>query len=101
MILKSSKADCKSAETVFNDVLFCDQLGVNNIFLLVNSMKRCDITFPLEKRVGLALAEVGPSITLTSLTEFLVFSMGIFSSAPACQFLSGFTGKLSLWSSCF
>ncbi|KAG0607633.1 hypothetical protein M758_8G044300 [Ceratodon purpureus] len=65
-------------------------LGVNNMFLLVNAMKRHDPSLPLEKRVGLALAEVGPSITLTSLTEFVVFSMGVFSSAPACQVLSGF-----------
>jgi Niemann-Pick C1 protein len=56
-------------------------------------MKRHDPSLPLEKRVGLALAEVGPSITLTSLTEFLVCSIGVFSSAPACQVLSGFTGK--------
>lgn len=100
-MLESLKADLKSAETVVNEILFYAQLGVNNIFLLVNSMKRHDPSLPLEKRVGLALAEVGPSITLTSLTEFLVFSMGVFSSAPACQVLSGFTGKLSSWSSCF
>lgn len=73
----------------------CVQIGVNNTFLLVNSMKCQDSSLPLEKRVGLALAEVGPSITLASLTEFVVFSMGVFSSAPACQVLSAFIGMAS------
>lgn len=68
---------------------------MNNIFLLVNSMKRHDSSVPLEKRVGLALAEVGPSITLASLTEIVVFSIGVFTSAPACQVLSGFLGETS------
>lgn len=86
----------------FTQTLVFVQIGVNNMFLLVNSMKSQDLSLPLEKRVGLALAEVGPSITLASLTEFVVFSMGVFSSAPTCQVLSGFLGKSRAWlSSCY
>jgi len=101
LVLQLYQVRLKSCRIEIIKFSVCVQIGVNSLFLLVNSVKYQDSSLPLEKRVGLALAEVGPSITLASLTEFVVFSVGVFSSAPACQVLSGFLGKilpLPFWS---
>jgi Niemann-Pick C1 protein len=42
--------------------------------------------------MGLALAEVGPSITLASLAEVIAFAVGTFTPMPACQVFSMFAG---------
>lgn len=63
--------------------------------ILVNALKRQDPRLTLEVRVGLALAEVGPSITLASLTEVFAFSIGALAPTPACKEFSLFAGKLN------
>ncbi|KAK4351829.1 hypothetical protein RND71_027347 [Anisodus tanguticus] len=44
-------------------------VGVDNMCILVNAVKRQPMELPLEGRVSNALVEVGPSITLASLSE--------------------------------
>lgn len=65
-------------------------VGVDNMCILVNALKRQDPNLHLEGRVGLALAEVGPSITLASLAEVLAFAVGSFTPMPACKVFSLF-----------
>ncbi|XP_024370575.1 uncharacterized protein [Physcomitrium patens] len=65
-------------------------VGVDNMCILVNALKRQDLSLQLESRVGLALAEVGPSITLASLAEVLAFAVGSFTPMPACRVFSLF-----------
>ncbi|KAG0593289.1 hypothetical protein KC19_1G318700 [Ceratodon purpureus] len=65
-------------------------VGVDNMCILVNALKRQDLNLNLEARVGLALAEVGPSITLASLAEVLAFAVGSFTPMPACKVFSLF-----------
>jgi Niemann-Pick C1 protein len=60
--------------------------------ILVNALKRQDPNLLLEGRMGLALAEVGPSITLASLAEVTAFAVGTFTPMPACQVFSMFAG---------
>lgn len=48
---------------------------------------------PLEGRVSNALVEVGPSITLASLSEVLAFAVGSFIPMPACRVFSMFAGQ--------
>ncbi|KAF3672036.1 hypothetical protein FXO38_06311 [Capsicum annuum] len=47
---------------------------------------------PLEGRVSNAFVEVGPSITLASLSEVLAFAVGSFIPMPACRVFSMFAG---------
>ena len=63
--------------------------------ILVNALKRQDPRLTLEVRVGLALAEVGPSMTLASLTEVFAFSIGALAPTPACKEFSLFAGRLN------
>eukprot|EP00252_Welwitschia_mirabilis_P020709 TRINITY_DN5121_c0_g1_i1.p1 TRINITY_DN5121_c0_g1~~TRINITY_DN5121_c0_g1_i1.p1 ORF type:complete len:1312 (-),score=235.79 TRINITY_DN5121_c0_g1_i1:193-4128(-) len=65
-------------------------VGVDNMCILVHALKRQPVQLPLEHRVGNALAEVGPSITLASLSEFLAFAVGTVTPMPACRVFSMF-----------
>lgn len=61
--------------------------------ILVHAVKRQQLELPLEFRISNALAEVGPSITLASLSEVLAFAVGSFIPMPACRVFSMFAGK--------
>eukprot|EP01018_Ginkgo_biloba_P029410 Gb_36406 [translate_table: standard] len=65
-------------------------VGVDNMCILVHALKRQSRELPLEDRVGDALAEVGPSITLASLSEVLAFAVGAFIPMPAVRVFSMF-----------
>lgn len=66
--------------------------------IMVNALKRQDLNLQLEERIGLALAEVGPSITLASLAEVLAFTVGTFTPMPACKVFSMFAGTANFLS---
>ena len=77
-------------------ILCCEiQVGVDNMCILVHAVKRQSMELSLEQRISCALVEVGPSITLASLSEILAFAVGSFSSMPACRVFSMFAGGLS------
>ncbi|XP_010539022.1 PREDICTED: Niemann-Pick C1 protein-like isoform X2 [Tarenaya hassleriana] len=65
-------------------------VGVDNMCILVNAVKRQEQEFNLERRISNALMEVGPSITLASLSEILAFAMGAFIRMPAVRVFSMF-----------
>jgi len=66
--------------------------------ILVHAVKRQKLELPLEGRISNALVEVGPSITLASVSEVLAFAVGSFISMPAIRVFSMFAGKfLSSW----
>lgn len=64
--------------------------------ILVHAVKRQEAQLPIEERISNALVEVGPSITLASLSEVLAFAVGSFVSMPACRVFSMFAGEESL-----
>ncbi|GMN34764.1 hypothetical protein TIFTF001_004879 [Ficus carica] len=65
-------------------------VGVDNMCILVHAVKRQPLELPLEERISNALVEVGPSITLASLSEVLAFAVGTFIPMPACRVFSMF-----------
>ncbi|KAJ6931710.1 NPC intracellular cholesterol transporter 1-like [Populus alba x Populus x berolinensis] len=65
-------------------------VGVDNMCILVHAVKRQPLELPLEGRISNALVEVGPSITLASLSEVLAFAAGSFIPMPACRVFSMF-----------
>lgn len=65
-------------------------VGVDNMCILVHAVKRQSIELAIEERISNALHEVGPSITLASLSEILAFSVGSFIPMPACRVFSMF-----------
>ncbi|CAM6128550.1 unnamed protein product [Calypogeia fissa] len=65
-------------------------VGVDNMCILVHAVKRQDPALSREERIGNALSEVGPSITVASLSEVLAFAVGIITPMPACRVFSMF-----------
>ncbi|CAI0382113.1 unnamed protein product, partial [Linum tenue] len=65
-------------------------VGVDNMCILVHAVKRQPLELPIEGRISNALVEVGPSITLASLSEVLAFAVGSFIPMPACRVFSMF-----------
>lgn len=63
-------------------------VGVDNMCIIVDAVKRQPSDLPIEEQISNALGEVGPSITLASLSEILAFAVGSFVSMPACHVFS-------------
>lgn len=57
-------------------------IGVDNMFILSHSLERTKDE-NIEKRVGRALASVGPSISSAAFCEILAFLTGVLTKAPA------------------
>lgn len=71
-------------------------VGVDNMCILVHAAKRQPVEISLEERISNALVEVGPSITLASLSEVLAFAVGAFITMPACRVFSMFAAMAVL-----
>ncbi|XP_020209143.1 NPC intracellular cholesterol transporter 1 homolog 1b-like [Cajanus cajan] len=63
-------------------------IGVDNMCIIVDVVKRQPLGLPTEEKISNAMGEIGPSITLASLSEILAFAVGSFVSMPACHVFS-------------
>ncbi|CAL0307290.1 unnamed protein product [Lupinus luteus] len=63
-------------------------VGVDNMCIIVDAVKRQPSGLPIEEQISNAMGEVGPSITLASVSEILAFAVGSFISMPACRVFS-------------
>ncbi|GMH91249.1 hypothetical protein TrVE_jg6783 [Triparma verrucosa] len=61
-------------------------VGIDDMFILTDAFDREPPSLPSSERVANALAEVGGSITLTSVTDFLAFSIGSTIDLPAVSY---------------
>ncbi|KAF8384299.1 ptr-5, partial [Pristionchus pacificus] len=58
-------------------------IGVDDAFLMTHSWQRMSRQgYGVPERLGMVYEEVGPSITITSLTNFLSFGIGAFTPTP-------------------
>ncbi|CEL93643.1 unnamed protein product [Vitrella brassicaformis CCMP3155] len=62
-------------------------IGVDNIFIIINTLHERDPDLESRERVSLTMKECGPSITMTTLTSFVAFAAGAGASFPV---VSGF-----------
>mmetsp|Transcript_22309 Transcript_22309/g.54966 ORF Transcript_22309/g.54966 Transcript_22309/m.54966 type:complete len:961 (-) Transcript_22309:579-3461(-) len=60
-------------------------IGVDNIFIIINTLHERDPDLESRERVSLTMKECGPSITMTTLTSFVAFAAGAGSSFPVVK----------------
>lgn len=67
-------------------------IGVDDMFVLCNSVDQTDLNKPASERISEAVGHSGPAVTITSLTNCLAFAFGSANSLPAlssfCAFAS-------------
>ncbi|VDN03860.1 unnamed protein product [Thelazia callipaeda] len=63
-------------------------IGVDDVFIFLHCYHHTDQRLPVEERIGKMLAEAGPSITITSLTNFISFAISALTPTPAIQTFS-------------
>ncbi|KAE9552519.1 hypothetical protein FO519_004261 [Halicephalobus sp. NKZ332] len=66
-------------------------IGVDDVFIFLHCWARTDKSLTTRERVGDMLADAGPSITISSLTNLLSFAIGIFTPTPAIRIFCIFT----------
>mmetsp|Transcript_7013 Transcript_7013/g.10300 ORF Transcript_7013/g.10300 Transcript_7013/m.10300 type:complete len:947 (-) Transcript_7013:35-2875(-) len=60
-------------------------IGVDNMFIMANTLDDIDKNLPVPERIGKTLAKVGSSMALASFSECLAFSLGSLTKMPAVQ----------------
>ncbi|KJH46538.1 patched family protein [Dictyocaulus viviparus] len=67
-------------------------IGVDDVFIFIHAFHLTNDKQSVQERIGKTLADAGPSISITSLTNLLSFSIGVFTNTPAiytfCVFIS-------------
>lgn len=63
-------------------------VGVDNIFILVQSFQMLPRSMPLVDRVAQTMGEVGPSMLLSSVSEAAAFAIGAITTMPAVRVFS-------------
>lgn len=66
-------------------------IGVDDMFVMVSAYDRTPTHLPVPERLSLALGRSGPSITVTSLTDFCAFLIGSNTSLPGLKAFSIYT----------
>eukprot|EP00004_Rigifila_ramosa_P004099 TRINITY_DN1451_c0_g1_i2.p1 TRINITY_DN1451_c0_g1~~TRINITY_DN1451_c0_g1_i2.p1 ORF type:complete len:1062 (-),score=261.65 TRINITY_DN1451_c0_g1_i2:615-3377(-) len=60
-------------------------IGMDNMFIIVNTFDRTDVNLPIPQRLGQTLASVGVSMTAASISETFAFLLGALTEMPAVQ----------------
>ncbi|WKX93300.1 hypothetical protein Q1695_010945 [Nippostrongylus brasiliensis] len=67
-------------------------IGVDDVFIFIHAFHLTNDKLSVRERIAETLADAGPSISITSLTNLLSFGIGVFTSTPAiytfCVFIS-------------
>ncbi|KAB7493852.1 Patched domain-containing protein 3, partial [Armadillidium nasatum] len=68
-------------------------IGIDDMFVVLASWRRTKIQDPITKRLSETYSDAGVSITITSLTNMLSFSVGITTPILGVQIFCIYTGR--------
>lgn len=60
-------------------------IGVDNMYIICNTLDETDRTKPIQERVGETWAKIGTSVTSAAASEFFAFMLGSLTRMPAVQ----------------
>ncbi|XP_078576017.1 patched domain-containing protein 3-like [Branchiostoma floridae x Branchiostoma japonicum] len=60
-------------------------IGVDDMFVMIAAWRKCDVTLPVQERMGRAMSDAGVSITITSITDCLAFVAGVMNVFPSVR----------------
>lgn len=60
-------------------------IGVDDACIFLHAWQIADSQKSARDKLGYAMAEAGPAMTITSLTNLISFTVGMFSSTPAIR----------------
>ncbi|XP_033120937.1 patched domain-containing protein 3-like [Anneissia japonica] len=67
-------------------------IGVDNMFLMIASWRQCKQNLCLEERMGRTFSEAAVSISITTLTDLLVFAIGASTKIPSVRMFCAYAG---------
>ncbi|CAG0920213.1 unnamed protein product [Notodromas monacha] len=82
---------CRYCGVLFTDVNLAAPflmlgIGMDDTYVMLSSWGRTSLTSPVAERMSKVYADVGLSITITSLTDLLSYLVGAFTPFPAVRF---------------
>ena len=66
-------------------------VGVDNIFIMVNTFEALDKSTPIVDRCAATMSEIGPSITLSATSESVAFLLGTIVTMPAVNSFAAYS----------
>jgi hypothetical protein len=73
--------------------LFCIGIGIDDMFIIYASFMKTDVESTTTERIANTFRKAGVSITITSLTDFVAFAVGILASFKSVQIFCVYAGK--------
>ena len=61
-------------------------IGIDDMFIIIDEFENIPDAMPANRKVSHAIGKVGATITMTTLTDIIVFAIGISSSFPAIKY---------------
>ncbi|KAF7270000.1 hypothetical protein GWI33_016989 [Rhynchophorus ferrugineus] len=72
-------------------------IGIDDTFVMLAAWRRTSIKTPVPERMALMLSEAAVSITITSVTDFFSFWIGIFSPFPSVTIFCIYSGAATVF----
>jgi hypothetical protein len=69
-------------------------VGINDMFIIYAAFSHTKESKSTEERISEALRKSGTSVTITSVTDFIAFLIGLTSDFKSVQIFCVYTGKL-------
>lgn len=91
MIGRSSKT---SPLRCYSNYIFVSGIGIDDTFVMLAAWRRTSMKDPVPLRMAQMLSEAAVSITITSITDFFSFWIGIFSPFPSVTIFCIYSGWL-------